>query len=232
MLSIYLEVKHKMLVQSEPNLGSNPPITWSPLPPLIPPAMLNPEKLCGWRSDGWWQRGVCSSYNGRLAELITGDHTWSAADDHLSSLSKGSEAKISPPIVARRAPASLCKQYVIKRVLLHPLLGCIILQLHNRTYDVSVHCQEETGQRVYGHSLSITRGVLILWCDNRWRWHQSVFRQVLAKTFNLWFQSGALPMFSARGCVPDISPRNTVPGEVFPNALPREQRVYWKILSL
>ena len=131
MLSIYLEVKHKMLVQSEPNLGSNPPITWSPLPPLIPPAMLNPEKLCGWRSDGWWQRGVCSSYNGRLAELITGDHTWSAAD-HLRSLSKGSEAKISPPIVGRRAPASLCKQYVIKRVLLHPLLVCIILQLHDR----------------------------------------------------------------------------------------------------
>ena len=34
-------------------------------------------------------------------------------------------------------------------------------------------------EAVYSHSLSISREVLILWCDNRCCWHQSVF-QVLA----------------------------------------------------
>ena len=48
--------------------------------------------------------------------------------------------------------------------------------------------------------------------------------------------AGTLSMFSARGCVPDIRPgsvwRNTVPREVSPRTLPREQGVYWIILSL
>ena len=43
-------------------------------------------------------------------------------------------------------------------------------------------------EAVYGHSLSISWEVLILWCDNRW--HQSVFHQLFA-----------------RGCVHDIRPR-------------------------
>ena len=47
---------------------------------------------------------------------------------------------------------------------------------------------------------------------------------------------GRLSIFSAPGYVPDISPRecikNTVPRAVFPNTLPGEQGVYWKIWSL
>ena len=71
MLSVYLEVKHKMLVQSDLNLGAKP--TNHLIPPLSPPAaLLNPEKLCGWRS-GLMTVCVCAAYNGRLAELITGD---------------------------------------------------------------------------------------------------------------------------------------------------------------
>ena len=27
-------------------------------------------------------------------------------------------------------------------------------------------------EAVYGHSFRISREVLILWCDNRWLWHQ------------------------------------------------------------
>ena len=41
-------------------------------------------------------------------------------------------------------------------------------------------------------------------------------------------------MFSTQGCVPDIHPRECIKKYwgVVPNTLPREQEVYWIILSL